>query len=688
MITFLQPHYLWGLLTLLIPIILHLIQYFRPKTVPFSHVRFLKEIYRESQRRLRLKQWLILLFRMGIIAFITLMLAHPVWKEEANAFTVNSSVVLLLDDSPSMNRGVVEEGLFHIAQHTAEKIIRSYSPETKFLILPFSQLTFNRPFIRQKEALEYLYNLHTTYVTGPSLKTILKRLKHLQPPTSGPLHIYLISDFQKSQFQLDSLKGDSIQFSGLMNGIHVGTSSFEENVGILHASIENFVIEPFGPINLQVELLNNTQQDLDTVSVQVNYNGNLGGIATATIPKGTSKKTLVSFIPEKTGWITGAIEIEHDLFSLDDQFYFAFYLKEKPKVIILYKEQLPTGLRIFFSKVISKIFQSEFLRWEELTPEHLQEADILLIAEEGEWEPTLLANLKQWLQEGHGILYFPSIELSPEKSLPTLLHLGVWKEVVTFPEPSLELESPDLTNPILKDIFEPKRNESVTFHSPIFALYYRYKSSFRYPLLPIFKFQNGDLAIGHYPIGTGQFVLFSFPLDSTTNDYLNHPLFVALTYRLLSWITNPVPKTIAYNPASQSYLTIPYVAREQNLRIRPIGQDSLFYIPEQIQRGNQTLLFLSRFHFKPGLYEVVNQNDSLLAYCAINIDSTESYLEFYTKEELENFSSNFHVFQADEVGENIQKLLLASNTFPLWKLCLLFAIICFFGEMIVIRWFT
>jgi len=687
MITFLQPQYLWGLLALLIPILIHLIFYFRPKTIPFSHLRFLKAIYKTSQRRFRLKQWLVLLSRMGIFAFLTLMLARPVWKEERSAFHALSSVLILLDDSPSMGRGVVEGGLFHMAQNVAEKIIRSYSPSNRFLVLPLSQLHLTKPFTGQKEALYQLQNLHVSAQVGPPIQTILKRLAHFQSHSPYPLHVYLISDYQKSQFQLDSLSRDSLQLPYQLHLVRVGGDEMAENKGILDVQIQDQIIEPFRPIQFQVKVLNHTSKELAPFSLRVFQNNQQRSVATGTVPQNATETIPLSFTPEGMGWITGFIETEPDLFPLDDRFYFAFFLKQKPKVLVVYQEHLPKEVKLYFSRVISEAFASEFLSWNELTPEHIHQADVLFLLGEGEWNPALLGEVKQWLNQGHGIVYFPSKTLVPETSLPVLLQLGIWKEEVNLGSSPLKLEKPDMTNPIVKELFE-KSDEMTTFESPLFFRYYRYQNTLNYPLFPLFRFQNGDLATGHYPIGSGHFFLFLFPLDSSSSDYLYHPLFVALTYRLLSWSANPVPKTISYDPSTQPYLAIPYPSREQNLRIRPVGQDSISYIPEQSRANDQTLLFLSRLHLKPGIYEIVNPQDSILAYCAINLNSKESYFDFASSDELRNVFSSAQIHEAKAMGVETPVLFASSDTMPLWKWCLLLAIICFFGEMILLRWFV
>jgi len=67
---FLYPSFLYALLALAIPIIIHLFFFRRFKKVYFTNVRFLKEIKEETSARQRLKNLLVLLMRLLARQFI------------------------------------------------------------------------------------------------------------------------------------------------------------------------------------------------------------------------------------------------------------------------------------------------------------------------------------------------------------------------------------------------------------------------------------------------------------------------------------------------------------------------------------------------------------------------------------------------------------------------------------------
>ena len=75
--SFLHPWMLFGLGAAAIPIILHLIARRRPPTVVVPAVRYLVDTAREHQRRLRIRNLLLLLVRTALIVALMLAASGP-----------------------------------------------------------------------------------------------------------------------------------------------------------------------------------------------------------------------------------------------------------------------------------------------------------------------------------------------------------------------------------------------------------------------------------------------------------------------------------------------------------------------------------------------------------------------------------------------------------------------------------
>ena len=75
--TYQNPHLLYALFAIAIPIIIHLFNFRKHKTIYFSSIRFLKEIKEENKKKSKLKNILILLSRILAIAFLVLAFSKP-----------------------------------------------------------------------------------------------------------------------------------------------------------------------------------------------------------------------------------------------------------------------------------------------------------------------------------------------------------------------------------------------------------------------------------------------------------------------------------------------------------------------------------------------------------------------------------------------------------------------------------
>ena len=102
---FLFPSFLWGLLAVSVPLIIHLFNFRRTKRVFFTNVAFLKAVETQTSAFRRIKQWLILAARILFLAFLVFAFAQPFLPAKNSTNNRNSGLgvnSLYLDNSLSM----------------------------------------------------------------------------------------------------------------------------------------------------------------------------------------------------------------------------------------------------------------------------------------------------------------------------------------------------------------------------------------------------------------------------------------------------------------------------------------------------------------------------------------------------------------------------------------------------------
>src|SRR5579871_2794411 len=105
--SFLQPMLLAALPLMALPIIIHLINQRRYQSIRWAAMMFLLAANRMSRGYARIRQWLIMAFRMAAIATLVFAISRPLaggWLGLAAGGRPDTTVVLI-DRSPSMQQG-------------------------------------------------------------------------------------------------------------------------------------------------------------------------------------------------------------------------------------------------------------------------------------------------------------------------------------------------------------------------------------------------------------------------------------------------------------------------------------------------------------------------------------------------------------------------------------------------------
>ncbi len=203
--SFLNPLFLFGLLAAAIPVLIHLFTRRRPREVRFPSLAFLTEVNQSEIRRLRIKQWLLLLLRTLAVACIALAMARPALRGGASGHGgAASTVVVLLDDSGSMGAfGTRGATLLDEAKRVAEDLFATLGPADELLLVPYDDAP--RPataapssdLARLRGALQAL--------TPTARRTDHARALELAARTLGASHalnreLFWVSDFQRAGF--------------------------------------------------------------------------------------------------------------------------------------------------------------------------------------------------------------------------------------------------------------------------------------------------------------------------------------------------------------------------------------------------------------------------------------------------------------------------------------------------------
>lgn len=228
--TFLQPIVLWGLPLVLLPVLIHLLNRLRHRTQPWAAMRFLVSATRTSVNRAKLRQFLILLFRVLAVLTLILFLARPLaggWLGWVVA-PAPDVILVLLDRSASMETKLTGTGTTRREQ--ALKLLSDAAKgfeHASHLVLIDSALRTPQEIVGAGSLPEL--SLASATDTAADLPAMLQSaLNWLIENRAGTAEIWIASDLQTSNWQPDDSRWAKVvgQLASLPQKVRVRLLAF------------------------------------------------------------------------------------------------------------------------------------------------------------------------------------------------------------------------------------------------------------------------------------------------------------------------------------------------------------------------------------------------------------------------------------------------------------------------------
>ncbi len=200
---FLSPILLWFLAAASVPVVIHLINRRRHKTIHWAAMQFLLKATRESRGKKKLRHFLILACRTLGIAALAIAAARPIisgflgWGGGSIDL-----VVLVLDRSASME-AKPGDGLLARRQIVLEKVSDAMKNLGSARLVLIDSASGQPQDIPSPEVLAELSGTAATD-TSADFPTLLTRAAEFLAETHGRAEVWLASDLQSSNWQPDS----------------------------------------------------------------------------------------------------------------------------------------------------------------------------------------------------------------------------------------------------------------------------------------------------------------------------------------------------------------------------------------------------------------------------------------------------------------------------------------------------
>ncbi len=415
---FANPIFLWGLLAVPLPILLHLFFRRRKARIPFSTLQFFQHRKRYLAHRRRLRELLLLLIRTLALLCLVLALSRMLFQRMPYAFAARSDVVIVLDDTLSMDRKLGSgESAFELAARKAQEILDTLSEGDAAALVFLSgrrgiDLTRKRPLVQKM-----IEEARVTAATG-SYSAALKVAAGVLTSEANPnREIFVISDFQRNQapskaVDLGEVKGLRLYF--------IPVTGSDENLSVEGVTLSTRPQMVGKRLIIPYTIVNHGDHDRETEVTLVIGSETVNSV-NLSVPAGESVEGTFETAPERAGFLSGAVQITDRNLTLDNRRNFTVSVCENIRVLLLETDVLNRVRPFHFLKLALDPSDGEALNGiqteqgfvQELSQKQLEQYHVVVLSNPEPLSPQSAALLTRYMNGGGTVVLFAGGNLNP-----------------------------------------------------------------------------------------------------------------------------------------------------------------------------------------------------------------------------------------------------------------------------------
>jgi len=670
---FLYPQFLWALLALAIPIIIHLFYFRRFKKVYFTNVKFLKEIKEETSARRKLKNFLTLLMRL--LAFVALILAfaQPFLPQDTVVKKGDKAVSIYIDNSFSMSALSEDVPLMEKARQRAREIVEAYAVEDRFQIITSDFEGRHQRLVSKEDALTLIDEIKISPAVRALSKVLNRQIQTLNTATSENKVSYIISDFQKNITDLKDFRDTTLELNLLPL-----QSVQEKNISLDSAWFE----APVQMINqtntLLVKVKNHSDEPADNIRLTIKQDGQIKPVGTLSIPANTSVTDSINLTILRTGWQEATLSITDYPVQFDDKFYFTYNVAEEINILVIndgisnkYLNSAFKGLSYFKIKNQSA---------NQIDYAGLSANQLIILKDIKSISSGLGSELGQYVRNGGNLLVFPAAGANLD-SYRSFLNGVQANELQAYESTSREVSIINTEEFIFQDVFE---NISRNIKLPVTQGNFKVSQFGSRQEERLLTYRDGGSYLGKYALEKGHLYLCAAPLDESVNNLVRSgEIFIPMLYKMA--ISSAKDQRIAYTIGKDEVLETDNRITESEMVYKIKGTQEEF-IPQQKAIGPSMVLGINNQIKEAGFYQLYLDPAEPLAFYGFNFDRRESELAYLNEDMLASSVGKLaNVIKSQSLASLTPLIGDRSRGVSFWRWCLIAALLFLLIETLLLR---
>ncbi len=686
-------HLLW--LSLLIPIILHLVHRRKAKVMPFSTLRFLRLIDQRVARRQRLKELLLLALRVLLLAaLVGAVLKLPLRVGESSLPTTSA---LLLDNTASM-RAVRQGGAaFARAQAAAGQALDGLksgdSAAVELLQSPEGEAS--APVSDLAAVRARVARMSCGYGSG-DISSALRRCRRVLDGTRNPVkEVYIFSDFQRLAWP--EHPGEATRDfprDATVYLVDVGAELLR-NLAVTHVDFSRKVAVAGAATHIEARIENTGRELVNSVAALWVEGARVAEKPVSVAPGGTVS-ILFDHVFREPGPCSGWIETGEDDLPADNRRFFAARVLDTLRVLLVNGEPsaLPYRDGAFFLRAALQAGlqpnQLSPIRVEVVAPQDLASRDLSSYAcaifvnvarIEEDWPRRLAA----YVQQGGGVLFFCgdrvdvasyNIHLARADAAGLSLlagPLGEVRDARNREEGFFRIQRADAGHPVFRDIIRQVDLGSAQVNRFLSA---GGEGGGDWTVLA--RLDEGPLLLEHR-IGAGSVILC---LTTCTPAWTNMPLkpwFLPVMHQAIYYVSRASGELLSGAAGEPFALPVRGVEKPVEVRFLPPPERSgvaasPVVVRSGLDAGENRAVFLGAE--RPGVYSAEYRagTETRRAHFAVNVPPRESELARLTPQEARARLALPRCVVVKDPEQLAAAVRLERHGLPLWDYLLVLAL--------------
>jgi hypothetical protein len=635
----LYPSFLIFGILLIIPIIIHLFNLRKFRTVYYSDTQLLEEIVLKTKRKKTIKELLLLFIRILVIIVLTLSFCYPYFIEKI--FDENSEKALFIDNSKSVD--VFSDGI-QIFDNIKETSSLINSKQTKLIFLSNDKKVLNS--LNSQEVRELIRDSRIS-----SLNLPLSEVVELSQLKSRHTSMSLYSAFSKS-FDLSGLQGveQNLQF------IHFDASSLRTGY------IDSVWVEVSAKSNEKLKSIivdYKTFGDDEKYHMKLLVNGELRGSQEV-----SNKSGQLKFTTHFSEIMNKSVVICYDEGGAElSSFYFTVTAKRDYKVTMIGVNSNSPLIKAFADK-------DDFIVYNALIHnidfDKLYGSDLVFINYDSSSNEVSKDIIRKLLDRQIKVCIF--FKNAMDNTLLKEFDISV-KTIVDSSKISVKMPNSDFYHGVFMDskplmIDLPMVDRKYSIYGLTHSLL---QNEFKEVILAQ-SIMNSNLYISTENL-------------SVSSSFTRHSLFIPTVYQFLFY--NNIENNLFVRP--NDYYKVPQSLNVLDKLYLKIHLDSSNSEVQLIAQGDSKLIFLNQ-NLQSGFYRL--GSDSVHVLLAINEKKSAGDYDYYSLKELKEMTSSFpniEVISSEDFVEKGDGISDLDESFPIWKYFIVLALLLLGIEIILLK---